>query len=208
MKGRRNLIVAREGIPFIVLAMVAVVALVRYADPWFAIIPLAMIGVLFLVFRDPERPVPTVALGVVSPVDGVVESVTRTDRCVVQGEAYCIRFRIDPLGAYAARSPVEGRVMDLHSKIEGVGPDCPTNALWVKTDEGASVVLQFHDYRLGAAPLSFARYGERLGQGERCAFIRLARIAELYLPVDGRIRVSEGERVLAGTDLVGTVPHP
>lgn len=191
-----------------VIAAAAVVVILRYADPWYAMIPLAMIGLLFLVFRDPERPVPTVALGVVSPVDGVVESVTETDRCVVQGQAYCIRFRIDPLGAYAARSPVEGRVMDLHSRIEGVGPDCPTNALWVRTDEGASVVLQFHEYRLGLAPRSFARYGERLGQGERCAYIRLARIAELYLPANGRIRVEPGERVVAGTDVVGSVPHP
>jgi len=205
---RGSLNVAREGVPFMLVAIVAAVAVARFYEPWFAIVPLAIVGLLFLLFRDPERQIPTVAMGVVSPVDGVVESVTETDRCVVQGKAFCIRFRIDPFGAYAARSPIEGRVMDLHSRTEGVGPDCPTNALWVRTDEGHSVVLQFHHYRFGIAPRSFARYGERLGQGERCAYIRLARAAELYLPANGRVRVAPGQRVHAGTDLVASVPHP
>ena len=71
---------------------------------------------LFLLFRDPRRDVPPVALGIVSPVDGEVVEVETTDRCVVQGEAYRVRIRINALGTYTARSPIEGRVMDLHSR--------------------------------------------------------------------------------------------
>ena len=98
--------------------------------------------------------------------------------------------------------------MDLHSRVEGVGPECPANALWVETDEGNSVVLQFQEYRLGIPPKSFVRLGERVGQGNRCAYIRLARYAELYLPVDGKVYVKPGQTVVAGNDLIGAVPHP
>ena len=98
--------------------------------------------------------------------------------------------------------------MDLHSKAEGVGPECPANALWIETDEGDSVVLQFHEYWLGLAPKSFVRMGERVGQGDRCAYLRLARIAELYLPVASKIHVKPGQKVKAGNDLIGAVPHP
>jgi phosphatidylserine decarboxylase len=208
MRGQRNPFVAQEGLPFLALAAAMIVFVLRYSHPLLAVFPAAALVLLFLLFRDPRRDVASVALGIVSPVDGEVVEVDTTDRCVVQGEAYRVRIRIDALGTYTARSPIEGRIMDLHSRVEGVGPDCPANALWVETDEGNSVVLQFQEYRLGIPPKSFVRLGERVGQGNRCAYIRLARYAELYLPVDGKVYVKPGQTVVAGDDLIGAVPHP
>lgn len=190
------------------LVAAACVYLILYEAAWLALIPAAVFVLLFLLFRDPHRDVRSVALGIVSPVDGKVLGVDKIDYCVVQGNAYRVRIRVNPFGTYTARSPIEGRVMDLHSKAEGVGLGCPANALWIETDEGDSVVLQFHENWLGLAPKSFVRMGERVGQGDRCANIRLARIAELYLPVDGKVYVVPGQIVTAGNDLIGAVPHP
>ncbi len=189
------------------LAVALTIYLLRYHGVWLALLPALGFVLLFLLFRDPHREVPSVALGIVSPVDGEVVEVESTERCVVQGQAYRVRIRIDPLGTYTARSPIEGRVMDLQSRAEGVGPECPSNALWVETDEGDSVVLMFLEFRLGLAPLSFVGLGERLGQGDRCAYIRLARFAELYVPARGRVHVKPGQVVTAGTDLIGAVPQ-
>ena len=208
MRGQRNPFVAQEGLPILVLVAALVALLLRYFEPWLALLPLAAFVWLVLLFRDPRREVPPVALGIVSPVDGEIVAVATTDRCVVQGEAYRVRIRIDMMGAYTARSPIEGRIMDLHSREEGVGPECPANALWVETDEGDSVVLQFHEYRFGLAPKSLVKLGERVGQGQRCAYVRLARFAELTLPLDGKVEVKVGDRVTAGCDLIGAVPHP
>ncbi|NNC56530.1 MAG: hypothetical protein HKO12_03165 [Woeseiaceae bacterium] len=207
MHGQRNPFVAQEGILPMVLVAAACVLLIRYYDPWLALVPAVLLVFMFLLFRDPIRLAPPVALGVVSPADGVVVAVETTDRCVVQGDAYMIRIRVSSLGTYTARSPVEGKVMDLKSSTEGVGPDCPANALWVQTDEGDSVVLQFTGYRFGLAPRSFIRFGERLGQGHRCAYLRLVQFAEVYMPIDGKVLVEPGQRVLAASDLIGTVPH-
>ena len=190
------------------LAIALLALVMRYGEPWLAILPLAVLVLLFLLFRDPRRDIPPVALGVVSPVDGEIVEVDTTDRCVVQGEAHRVRIRINAFGTYTARSPIEGRVMDLHSSAEGVGPECPANALWVETDEGDSVVLMFHEYRFGLPPKSFIQLGDRVGQGNRCAYIRLARYAELYLPIGGKVHVKVGQTVTAGTDLIGAVPHP
>lgn len=181
------------------------VALLRYADPWLVILPLILLVLLYLLFRDPIREVPSVALGIISPADGTVVSVETTDKCVVQGEAYLLRIRVDGLGTYTARSPVEGKVMDLQSSVEGVGPDCPLNALWVQTDEGENVVLQFQGYRFGLAPRSFIRFGERIGQGHRCAYLRLAQYADVYLPITSKVLVEPGQQVVAGEDLIATL---
>jgi len=192
------------------MALVAalIVFVLRYTEPWLALLPSVAFVLLFLLFRDPRRFVPPVALGIVSPVDGEIVAVDTTNRCVVHGHAHRVRIRINAWGTYTARSPIEGRVMDLHSRAEGVGPDCPANALWVETDEGDSVVLQFHEYRFGLPPKSFVRLGDRVGQGNRCAYLRLARFAELTLPIDGKVYVKVGQKVTAGTDVIGAVPHP
>jgi phosphatidylserine decarboxylase len=208
MSEQRKPFVAPEGWPYLALAVALTAYVLRHADPLLALIPAAILVLLFLLFRDPRRGVPPVALGIVSPVDGEVVEVETTDRCVVQGQAWRVRIRINALGTYTARSPIEGRIMDLHSRVESLGQECPANALWVETDEGSSVVLQFHGYRLGIPPKAFVRYGERVGQGSRCAYIRLARFAELYLPIDGKVHVKPGQHVLAGVDLIGAVPHP
>ncbi len=189
-----------------VLVVVAGVFVVRYFDPWLALLPAVALILMYLLFRDPAREIQSVALGVVSPADGEVVAVETTDRCVVQGEAHVVRIRVNCLGTYTARSPIEGKVMDLRSSIEGVGAECPANALWVQTDEGDSVVLHFYGYRFGLAPKSFVQFGERVGQGHRCAYLRLTQFAEVYMPINGKVVVEPGQSVKAGCDLIGTVP--
>jgi len=205
---KRNPFVAGEGVLPMLLMVFAAVLLIRYYNPWFALIPATIFVFMYFLFRDPIRRGPSVALGVISPTDGEVVAVDTTDKCVVQGDAHRIRICIDSFGTYTARSPIEGKVMDLRSHLQGVGSDCPANALWVQTDEGDDVVLQFNGYRLGLAPKSFIRFGERLGQGHRCAYLRLAQFAEVYMPIDGKVLVEPGQRVVAGRDVIGTVPHP
>lgn len=207
LEGRRNPYVAREGIPFIALSVVAFGLAARYLDIFFAFAAALLVVVLYLVFRDPRRIVPASPLGVVSPVDGRVVEVDLTDKGVLQGEANRIRIRIDSLGTYSARAPVEGKIMDLRSIAGDEVVEYRTNALWIQTDEGDDVVLQFQGYRFGLAPQSFVRFGERVGQGQRCAYLRLTRYAEIHLPIDSSILVKPGQAVTAGTDLVGKLPH-
>lgn len=208
MAGRRNPFVAQEGLPFLIGTAAAFIAALRYLDLAVAVVIGLLFVVLVLVFRDPRRNVPSVPLGVVSPVDGRVVAVEPVDRGVLQGEAHKILIRVDAMGTYTARAPVEGKVLDLRS-VEGNGvADYPTNALWIQTDEGDDIVLQFRGYRLGLAPRSFTRYGERVGQGQRCAYLRLARYAEVHLPIESKVVVEPGQVVRGGSELIGKVPHP
>jgi len=207
LQGRRNPFVAQEGLPFLIAAFVAGVALLRYANPLWAIVPAVLLIVLVLIFRDPRRPIPSSPRGVVSPVDGVVVEAGRIDKGALQGEAHKIVIRINALGTYTARCPVEGKIMDLRTISVDRDIDYRTNALWVQTDEGVDAVLQFHGYRFGLAPKSFVRYGERIGQGQRCAYLRLTRFAEVHLPLDTKVSVEPGRHVIGGSDLLAKVTH-
>ncbi len=208
MQGRRNPFVAQEGIPFLLLNVLGCWLAWRYLDIYWFVAGCLLFLWLFLVFRDPRRRIPASPLGVVSPIDGVVERIETLDSGALQGQAHRLLLRIDALGTYTARSPVEGNVMDLHSGKGNRVVDYPMNALWVQTDEGDDVVLQFSGYRLGLPPKSLTRYGERLGQGSRCAYLRLTRYAEIHLPIETRVLVEEGQRVVAGVDVVARLTHP
>ena len=208
MQGRRNPFVAREGIPFLIATIALGWLSYRYLDLVWLGAAAVLFVILFLIFRDPRRVIPSSPLGVVSPADGRVVSVDRIDEGAIQGEAHRIVIRISSLGTYTARCPVEGKIMDLATQAEDHHVDLPTNALWMRTDEGEDVVLKFGGYRFGLPPKSFVGYGERLGQGERCAYLRLTRFAEIHLPKESRVKVKPGQRLVAGLDLVAKLPQP
>jgi phosphatidylserine decarboxylase len=207
LQGRRNPFVAREGIPYLLLALIAFASSVRFLHPAYAMAAGVGLIVVWFIFRDPPRSIPASPLGVVSPVDGTIVAVDQVSNGVFQGEGHRVLIRIDSFGTYTARAPVEGHIKDLQAGVRDKTVDYQTNALWLQTDEGQDLVLQFSGYRYGLPPRSFIQFGERVGQGQRCAYLRLTRFAELHLPVHSKVLVEPLQTVVAGIDLIGTLPH-
>jgi phosphatidylserine decarboxylase len=206
MKGKRNPFVAQEGIPWLLLVVAVFGLLLKFASPVYLVIPVVLFAWLFAIFRDPKRHIPAIPLGLVSPVDGIVTEVGLTDNSVLGGEAHRIVIEIDSLGTYTARCPVEGKIMDFRGDGQHEAVRKLSSGLWIRTDEDHDVVLQFKRHRFGLAPLAFLRFGERIGQGQRCAYLRLTRVAELQFPIHGRMLVEPGQRVVAGCDVLGKLP--
>jgi phosphatidylserine decarboxylase len=202
VEGRRNPFVASEGIPFMLVSFAAVVACWQLLESYYWLIPLALLVYFYLIFRDPRRAVPAVPLGVVSPVDGFVVAVGMKGHESSAGETQKIILRIDSWGTYTARCPVEGKILDMNGKSAA-----DASGLWVQTDEGDDVVLQFSGHRFGLAPVALFQYGDRVGQGQRCAYLRLTRLAEVELPLAARVLVTAGQRVTAGSDVLAKLPH-
>lgn len=208
MKGRRNPFFAREGVPYLLLTLLLTGVTWRLLDAVYASLPLLLFVWLLLVFRDPKRAIPASPLGVVSPVDGKILEVGLTERGVLNGEVNRVRIRVDSFGTYTARSPVEGKIMDLRCDLPADRPAIDHRGLWIRTDEGDDVVLQFFGHRFRLAPRAFLRFGERVGQGQRCAYLRLTREAEVQFPLNSRVMVTEGQVVRAGSDMLARLPQP
>lgn len=200
-------LIAREGWPFILVVLLLLISSFRLGGLYLVLPSLVLLLLLVLLFRDPPRDVPSKPLAVVSPVDGKVLSVEPTDKGALQREAMRIVIAVTPVGAYSARSPTEGKVLNLMdnladgSRLSGVG------GLWVRTDERDDVVVLMRGPTGWASPRSFVGYGERLGQGQRFAFNRLARRVEVYVPVNSRMQVKAGDRVVAGEDILSMFVH-
>ena len=194
--------ICREGWPWLIAAMISAGVIFRIWGPVWSIPALLLIAWLFFLFRDPGRDVPANPLAVVAPVDGQVVEVVRYRDGVLPGKWTRITLRANHLGAYTVRSPIEGAILDVREEAGDVDPARLTCGLWVRSEEQDDVVLLFPGRHPRFAPKAFVRYGERVGQGQRFAYLRLASKAEVYLPATAEIWVNTGDRVLAGSSIL------
>jgi len=194
--------ICREGWPWLIAAMIAAGVIFRIWGSVSSIPALLLIAWLFFLFRDPGRDVPANPLAVVAPVDGQVVEVVRYRDGVLPGKWKRITLRTNHLGAYTVRSPIEGAILDVREQAGDVDPARLTCGLWVRREDQDDVVLLFPGRHPRFAPKAFVRYGERVGQGQRFAYLRLASKAEVYLPATAEIRVNTGDRVLAGSSIL------
>lgn len=187
--------IAREGLIWLFLLLVVAVVTYRLGGGYWVAIPLAAFVGLFLLFRDPARDVPPLPLGVLAPVDGRVLSAEETATGPINGRWQRVTIRCNPLGAYTVRAPIEGGV---HCLTEAMCSAGLVDGLWLRSEEDDDLILLFPGGLRALRPRAFVRFGERLGQGQRFAYLRLAPVAEVYLPVTAQLRVSPGQRVKAG----------
>lgn len=201
MAGKHHPAVARDGWPLI--SLLAVAAIVSwFAEPEWSLLFVVLAFAAAMRFRDPQRSIPSDALGVVSPVDGIIEAVDTVADPFLDREAVRVRIRIHHFGCYSARAPLEGKVLETKC-TQPAGP----RGLRLETDEGDQVVVTLNTAPGWGRPRSLLGYGSRVGQGQRIAWLRLARVAELYLPAGTRMLVAPGRRVLAGSELIASLVH-
>lgn len=212
MLAYRYPIIAREGWSWIAIAAVAaLVVQIFYA--WLAL-PLWLLTLILLyLFRDPARKVPASPLGVVSPVDGKVISVETVHDAYLDRQAICVSIEMGFTSVYSIHSPMEGKIMqtwrkvprkiDIASRNPEREPD--THAQWIQSDESDDIVLVMESRPLSAEPLCYAHSGERVGQGQRCGYIRFGSRIEVLLPESSRVEVQAGAKILAGADIIANL---
>jgi len=184
-------------------ALAAVVVLHFFGLP--ASLPLWGVGLLIVViFRDPERDIPSQPMAVVSPADGRVTSISTTRDPYLDRDSIRVTLQMNPYGVFTTRSPVEGKVLQT--------PNAPRDkrmphGVWLQTDEGDDVVMVMMRGRLHTAPRCYIRIGDRIGQGKRCGFVHLGGQIDVYLPERSRLAVTVGEWVRSGSDVIATLLH-
>ena len=104
-------LIAREGWPFVAIALVIALALSWYGVWVLAIV--AWIGFVFVVqfFRDPQRTIPTQPNAVLSPADGRIVKVEQARDPWLDRDALKISVFMNVFNVHSNRSPVDGTVV-------------------------------------------------------------------------------------------------
>jgi len=140
-------LIAREGWPFLAIALVVAAALT-----WLGWWPLAVVAWLLFVFilqffRDPGRPIPAKANAVLSPADGRVVRVERVRDPYLERDALVISVFMNVFNVHSNRSPVDGDVKArwyhpgsfVNAALDKASVENERNALHLRTPEGRDI---------------------------------------------------------------------
>lgn len=202
-------IIAREGWPYLTLAVV-VAALVTWWAGWWSI-PFWLAAIFVLqFFRDPPREIPQGEGLVLCPADGRVLLVGKTTDPYRNVEALKISVFMNVFNVHSNRSPVDALVKDVlyakglfvNASFDKASSDNERNALLLKLDNGVELSCVQIAGLVARRILCYVKPGDRVSRGQRYGFIRFGSRVDLYLPPDAKPRVAIGDKVKASSTVL------
>ena len=197
-------LIAREGWPFIALAIAVAAGL------WWAWWPLGIAGALVALFvlqffRDPPRAIPSAANAVLSPADGRVVTVEKTRDPYLDRDALKISVFMNVFNVHSNRSPVDGEVKNIwyhpgsfvNAALDKASAENERNALHLRTAGNADITCVQVAGLIARRILCYAKTGDRLTRGARYGFIRFGSRVDVYLPPSAKARAAVGDVVHA-----------
>jgi phosphatidylserine decarboxylase len=209
-------LIAREGWPFLLIAA-AIALLVGLFLGWWWSVPVWLLALFILqFFRDPPREVPADPSAVVSPADGRVVEVSRSQDPYVKREALKVSVFMNVFNVHSNRSPVDGTVKErwyfpgafVNAALDKASLDNERNALWLRTPEGRDVTCVQVAGLIARRILCYVEPGARLERGQRFGFIRFGSRVDLYLPPDAEMKAAIGEKVYAAESVLAWLRTP
>jgi len=202
-------IIAREGWPFLAIALALAIAASLWCVTWS--IPLWIIALFVLqFFRDPAREVPQDAGAVLSPCDGRVIKVERAQDPYAQREAILISVFMNVFNVHSNRSPVDGVVQlvqyfsgkFVNADLDKASSENERNAVVVKTADGQTITFVQVAGLIARRILCYVKAGDVLARGQRYGFIRFGSRVDVYLPLTATVKVAIGDKVCATTTIL------
>jgi phosphatidylserine decarboxylase len=211
--GRDRVRVAPEGWRFIAIGGL-VTALAAFYGAWpLTLLGLALTAFLVNFFRDPEREIPPGDALVTSPADGKVVAVLDGVEAPRYLEHPCRRISIfmSPLNVHVNRMPVSGRVVAVEhtaGKFHAAFLDKASefnerNAVVVEDARGERILFVQIAGQLARRIVCRAAPGQDVRRGERYGMIMFGSRLDVYLPLGVEVRVKVGDRVAAGSSVLG-----
>ncbi|MBW1917202.1 MAG: phosphatidylserine decarboxylase family protein [Deltaproteobacteria bacterium] len=176
------------------------------------LVGLGMMGFFTYFFRDPERPITSEPAAIVSPADG---------RIIFLGQAQEDQFLHQPMqrvsifmnlfDVHVNRAPIAAQVKAMAYRP---GQFVPANhpessqvneqqSLWLETESGQHLVMVQIAGVLARRIITYVREHKQVQKGERVGLICFGSRVDLYLPEEWTLSVKLGDRVKAGSSILG-----
>jgi phosphatidylserine decarboxylase len=209
-------VIAVEGVPFLIVLLIASVMVATFWGWWSLPLWLATIFVLQF-FRDPQRVIPEGEGLVLVPADGRVIVVAETIDPYRGGvKALKVSIFMNVFNVHSQRSPVDGVItriayskgLFVNAAFDKASSDNERNALIIKLDNGTEISCVQVAGLIARRILCYVNPGERLSRGQRYGFIRFGSRVDVYLPPGSRPLVAIGDVVKASSTVLAELPRP
>ena len=196
------------------------IAVSAFVSAYLAALGLGVMGLFFLAvtiflgffFRDPERVSPDQEGAVVSPADGkVVEVGVVQDKEFASDKALKISVFMTVFNVHVNRIPADGAVTEVSyhpgkffsANLDKASRDNERNAVSLEIAGGRRLTVVQVAGLIARRIVCKVREGDRLKRGERFGMICFGSRLDVYLPPDTKPAVFVGDKVLAGTSVLG-----
>ncbi len=210
-------ILAREGWPFIGLAVVLSLLATMLWGFGLASLPFYVILVFVLqFFRDPPRPVPDQANAVLSPADGRIVKIEKVRDPYADRDALLISVFMNVFNVHSNRASVDGVVravqylpgLFVNADLDKASSENERNAVVIDaTVNGQQHVVTLVQVAglIARRILCYVHPTDVLAKGERYGFIRFGSRVDVYLPLSAIPQVAPGDKVSATTTVLATL---
>ena len=200
-------LIAKEG--WFILFVLASLFFASYTHLTFSItlIFLALFSIFLFLFRDPTKLIPSLPLGIVSPVHGTVESIDLVENTWLERKAKRIRIKMACWDIFSLRSPIEGKIMNQWSKSSQETSGAREYAYWIQTDEKDDVVTALHFSKFKWFYRIYLQSGHRIGHGQRCGYLFFGSRVDVLVNENTRINVKPGDKIESGASILGHIVH-
>ena len=214
MKRYPHPVLAREGWPFIALAVVAALLAQAWGGMTWSWFPWLLVVFMLQFFRDPPRHIPQDAKAVLSPADGRIVVVGKVRDPYLQRDALKISVFMNVFNAHSNRVPVDGEVVKtwyypgrfLNADLDKASEENERAVTCFQTAEGHDVTCAQVAGLIARRILCYAKDGQRFQRGDRFGFIRFGSRVDVYLPCDTVPRVAVGDKVYATETVLAVLP--
>ncbi len=197
------------GWPFIAICAVATVAMAWWVEP------LGYVGALFTAwcvyfFRNPDRVTPARAGLVISPADGVVQSIINAvpPEELEMGDEPRTRVAVfmNVFNVHVNRVPVDGTISAsfyrpgkfLNASLDKASVDNERQSLKLITSDGQVIAFVQIAGLVARRIVCWTKVGDMMKAGERFGLIRFGSRVDVYLPDGVEPLVSVGQTAIAG----------
>jgi phosphatidylserine decarboxylase len=173
-----------------------------------------LIGTFFICwfFRDPDRVIPSKEGAVVSPADGKVVIRDIVEDCpFMKGPCLKISIFMSIFNVHVNRIPYEGTISRVvynpgkffTANLDKASKDNEQNAIILKTENDKDICFIQIAGLVARRIICGVQEGDSLLRGQRFGMICFGSRLDVYLPSDSRPEVFVGEKVKAGTSVLG-----
>jgi phosphatidylserine decarboxylase len=206
-------ILAREGWPFLAIALAAALAVALFAGAWWSAPVWLVVAFVLQFFRDPPRQIPGDERTVVSPADGRIVAVEASRDPFLDRDAIKVSVFMNVFNVHANRSPVDGEVRQvwyhagsfLNAALDKASLENERNALWLRSSTGADVTCVQVAGLIARRILCYVKAGDRIERGSRFGFIRFGSRVDVYLPPEASVKAALGDKVSGGSSVLAVL---
>ncbi len=167
-------------------------------------------------FRDPNPNVPPGANLVVAPAHGTVDVIDTTRELdFIKGECRRVSIFLSVFNVHVQNAPVGGKVAfykyttgQFLNALKTQSASANENVLLgfeASDPPGRKVAVRLIAGAIARRLVPFVAQGDEVARGDRIGLIQFGSRVDLYLPMDARIRVKVGDKVVGGETVLAVL---